>query len=262
MRAAERYEKGAAGEEATATALRALPADEWTIFHDVRWPERKLANVDHVVVGPPGIFVIDSKNWSGSVTIKGGVLRHNGYRKERAVASAAEAAIAIARLVPDVAQSSVFAALCFTTERPLAGHARDVAVCTTTNVVDLLLTRPPVLSPEQRVGTTARLDALLTGATESRTLAATAPARPRTHLATSSRRRRARPIRFVVAVALSVGFVVAVSKTDLIDRVSHGVVHVVTPSDDQSPDDSNGSVKHHLKKAASHHKAAASSLSS
>lgn len=70
MRAAELYERGADGEAATAQALDALPKDQWTVFHDVRWPGRKLANVDHVVVGPGGVFVIDSKNWSGRVEVR------------------------------------------------------------------------------------------------------------------------------------------------------------------------------------------------
>jgi hypothetical protein len=37
-----------AREQATADALTALPAERWTVMHDVRWPGRSVANIDHV----------------------------------------------------------------------------------------------------------------------------------------------------------------------------------------------------------------------
>jgi nuclease-like protein len=36
------------------------------VFHDLAVPGSP-ANVDHLVLGPTGVFVIDSKQWSGSV---------------------------------------------------------------------------------------------------------------------------------------------------------------------------------------------------
>jgi len=35
--------------------------------HDRRKSVTSPANLDHVVVGPPGVFVIDTKNWSGGL---------------------------------------------------------------------------------------------------------------------------------------------------------------------------------------------------
>ena len=99
-RSATLWERGAEGEEATAEALAQLPGGSWTVFHDVKWPGRRYANVDHIVVGPPGVFVIDSKNWSGDVSITDGVLRQNKWSRERTVAAAAEAGLAVSRLVP------------------------------------------------------------------------------------------------------------------------------------------------------------------
>ena len=71
-----------------------LPA-EWTALHDVRWPGRRFANIDHIVIGPGGIFVVDSKNWSGNLTFSGGVLRQNGRSREPAVARCADSALAV-----------------------------------------------------------------------------------------------------------------------------------------------------------------------
>src|SRR6476661_7174500 len=101
-RIADNYEKGADGEAATAAVLAALPP-EWLTLHDLRWPGRRFANIDHVVIGPGGVFVVDSKKWSGRVSVDGGVLRQNGRSREKAIAGCADAALAVAALVPSYA---------------------------------------------------------------------------------------------------------------------------------------------------------------
>ena len=73
QRRADLFDKGAAGEDATAQILSTLPPS-WTALHDVKWPGRRFANIDHIVVGPAGVFVVDSKNWSGRVTVNDGRL--------------------------------------------------------------------------------------------------------------------------------------------------------------------------------------------
>ncbi len=55
----ERWLEGAYGEGATARALEKLPRD-WHVLHDLRNGDY---NFDHVVVGPPGVFLLNSK-WS------------------------------------------------------------------------------------------------------------------------------------------------------------------------------------------------------
>lgn len=71
---------GAEGEQATARALEGLPAG-WLVLHDRRIPGGH-ANIDHVVVGPPGVFVIETKRWSGEVSIDGDTVRVDGRRRE------------------------------------------------------------------------------------------------------------------------------------------------------------------------------------
>lgn len=147
-RRAEMFEKGAEGESRTAAALSAL-GPEWVVFHDVRWPGRRMANIDHIVVGPGGVFVIDSKNWAGDVRTVGPVLRQNGRSRERTVDSAADSALAVAELVPTHAHL-VRSVLCFVGQPQLAGWVRDVMVCSTANVTRMLLSRPRLLD-EARV---------------------------------------------------------------------------------------------------------------
>lgn len=145
-RAADAWERGADGEDATARALAALPP-EYVVLHDLRWPGRQRANIDHVVVGPTGVFVVDSKNWSGTVRVKDGVLRQNGYSREQSVAGAAEAALAVARVVAPLPVSLVVPVLCLVRDEEVGGQARDVVLCSTATVVRTITERPLVLGP-------------------------------------------------------------------------------------------------------------------
>jgi hypothetical protein len=59
-----RWKRGADGEAQTAKALRTLECDGWRIFHD-RGADR--GNLDHVVIGPAGVFLLETKNLSGVI---------------------------------------------------------------------------------------------------------------------------------------------------------------------------------------------------
>lgn len=54
------WEAGALGEEQTAKQLRRLERDGWVVLHDLA---NGSANFDHVVLGPAGVFCLNSK-WS------------------------------------------------------------------------------------------------------------------------------------------------------------------------------------------------------
>ena len=62
----ERWQDGAVGEQWTGRALHELESHGWRIFHDLA---ASRGNIDHVVVGPGGVFLLDSKLWAGSVTV-------------------------------------------------------------------------------------------------------------------------------------------------------------------------------------------------
>lgn len=67
--------KGASGEEIVGYALDNFP-DDFRIIHDLTTP---YGNVDHVVIGPTGAYIIDTKNWKGIVGADGnGELLLNG----------------------------------------------------------------------------------------------------------------------------------------------------------------------------------------
>ena len=136
------FEGAAMGEESTADALAALPELDWRVFHDVHWPGRRYANIDHVAVGPGGVFVIDSKAWAGDIDGGRGALRHNGHRRERHVLAAVDAAAAVGELLPGLDPATVKPVLCFDRDKPVFGWSREVMVCSTVNVATLLTSRP------------------------------------------------------------------------------------------------------------------------
>ena len=70
---ARRYREGAVGERATADVLDGRSGDGWLVLHDLAIAGSK-ANIDHIVVAPGGVFVVDSKNWSRAPKVRSGTL--------------------------------------------------------------------------------------------------------------------------------------------------------------------------------------------
>lgn len=58
------FRKGAVGEELVGAALERFP-EEFRVINDLTTP---YGNIDHVVVGPTGVFLLDTKNWRGVVS--------------------------------------------------------------------------------------------------------------------------------------------------------------------------------------------------
>jgi hypothetical protein len=93
------WQRGAAGERHTAQLLRRLTRDGYVVFHDLAVPDSP-ANVDHLVIGPTGVFVIDSKQWTGSVHQGAdGLAWHNHYRLDRTLETVRWEAETIGRLL-------------------------------------------------------------------------------------------------------------------------------------------------------------------
>jgi hypothetical protein len=67
---------GAEGERLTAAELKRLP-NTWRVFHDL--PDGK-GNWDHVAIGAPGVFLIDSKTFHRPASVDGDGLRSGRIR--------------------------------------------------------------------------------------------------------------------------------------------------------------------------------------
>jgi hypothetical protein len=80
---ARKFEMGLEGELRVSGALKRLEPAGYVVIDDIRWPGTLKGNIDHVVFGPTGMFVVDAKNWTGKVEVRSGVLRQNGYGRTR-----------------------------------------------------------------------------------------------------------------------------------------------------------------------------------
>jgi hypothetical protein len=73
------WRRGAAGERRTARLLGPLERHGWTVLHDLAVPGSR-ANLDHLVIGPGGVFVVDSKQYRGRLQLDpSGRLWHGHY---------------------------------------------------------------------------------------------------------------------------------------------------------------------------------------
>jgi Nuclease-related domain len=73
------WRRGAAGERRTARLLAALERHGWAVLHDLALPGSR-ANLDHLAIGPGGVFVIDSKHYRGRLQLDpSGRLWHGRY---------------------------------------------------------------------------------------------------------------------------------------------------------------------------------------
>jgi hypothetical protein len=73
------WRRGAAGERRMARAAGPLERHGWAVLHDPGHPRLK-ANVDHLVIGPSGVVVIDSKRYRGRLRLDAdGLLLHGRH---------------------------------------------------------------------------------------------------------------------------------------------------------------------------------------
>jgi hypothetical protein len=79
------FRKGATGEALVGFILEGFP-DAYTVIHGLK-PKRHSGDIDHIVVGPTGVYAIDTKNWKGVIEADSkGELLHNGSPTDKAEA--------------------------------------------------------------------------------------------------------------------------------------------------------------------------------
>jgi hypothetical protein len=73
------WRRGAVGERRTARLLGPLERHGWAVLHDLAIPASQ-ANLDHLAIGPGGVFVIDSTQYRGRLQLDpSGRLWHGRY---------------------------------------------------------------------------------------------------------------------------------------------------------------------------------------
>lgn len=144
------WSAGGLGEMMTAKVLEQLGPD-WYITHDFRIGGAS-ANLDHVVVGPPGVFVLNSKyHGSKPVTVGGDVVLVGSRSVKHVPAGAWEAADASRRLTRayDAPVLAVSLIVVIADRFRVSAHPNvpTVRVAHISRLVDFLERLPSVLDP-------------------------------------------------------------------------------------------------------------------
>jgi hypothetical protein len=153
------WARGAAGERHVARLLAPLDAHGWTVLHDLRVPG-SAANIDHLVIGPPGVFVIDAKHYSGPLYVSrdGGLWRGRYPLAAALSATRWEADKVQATLgVPDIDVVPIVAVVGAAV--PFGQVSiHSIPVVAAHSLPRMLRALPPVLAPERAAwaATTAR----------------------------------------------------------------------------------------------------------
>jgi hypothetical protein len=177
----------------TGSILDGLHVDGWAVFHDVRWPGTR-RTVDHVVVGPPGVFVIDSKNWSGRIEVRENSFWCRGRRQDRVIGASSEAALGIAGVLGGPASATVRSVLCFERDEPVVGWCYDVMLCSTSNLREMLTRRPQMLTPDEITLASIELDLAFRSTPPSPPRAERPERTPRIHARRQPRPSRGEPM--------------------------------------------------------------------
>ena len=61
------YKRGFEGENQVTRVLSSALSDDYVLINDVQLDVRRRSNIDHVVLGPTGIFVLETKNHGGKI---------------------------------------------------------------------------------------------------------------------------------------------------------------------------------------------------
>jgi hypothetical protein len=151
-----RLRKGILGEQAVAEALSGLPSTYWVV-HGVATGH---GDVDHVVIGPTGVFAIETKAWDGTFYRNKGQLYCNGQPAEHVLRQARGAAGNVRQMLLDAGvdewvDAVVVAARATVTRSPL--RFRQAFVVSIDDIVDFVTGRRRALSTSTVLRATASL---------------------------------------------------------------------------------------------------------
>jgi Nuclease-related domain len=150
------WRRGAAGERRTAWLLAPLERQGWAVLHDLALPGSR-ANIDHLVIGSGGVFVIDSKLYRGRLQLDGsGRLWHGGYPLAPTLRAVSFEADEAAQVLPDAGVVVLPIVAVHGAQVPWGKVVSDgVPVVAARRLPSMLRARPAVLGPERVAGLAA-----------------------------------------------------------------------------------------------------------
>jgi hypothetical protein len=150
---ARAWRRGAAGERRTARLLGPLERHGWAILHDLALPGSR-ANIDHLVIGPGGVFVVDSKQYRGRLQLdSSGRLWHGRYPLGSTLRATSFEADQAAQVLPDPGVVVLPIVAVHGAQVPWGKVVIEgVPVVPARRLPSMLRALPPVLGPERIAG--------------------------------------------------------------------------------------------------------------
>jgi hypothetical protein len=148
------------GERTLAAAVAPLSADGWIMLHDRRSPSG--GNVDHVLVGPGGVVLLDSKAWAGDLSVTPSKKLRCGQRMQHgAVTAMSELIATVQSALPQVPVSGGLVFIDNGTASSLPPRLDGVGLCSLDRVLDVFARKPRCLDAAGVDSAVAALTALL-----------------------------------------------------------------------------------------------------
>jgi hypothetical protein len=146
------WRRGAAGERRTARLLGPLERQGWVVLHDLTVPGSR-ANIDHLMIGPGGVFVLDSKQYRGRLQLDpSGRLRHGRYPLAPTLRAVEFEADQAAQVLPDPGMAVLPVVAVHGAQIPWGKVVIDgVPVLPARRLPSMLSALPAVLGPERVV---------------------------------------------------------------------------------------------------------------
>jgi hypothetical protein len=144
------WRRGSAGERRTAQLLEPLERHGWAVLHDLAIPGSR-ANLDHLAIGPGGVFVIDSKQYRGRLQLNpSGRLWHGHYPLAPTLQAVSFEADQAAVVLPDPGMAVVPIVAVHGARIPWGKVVVDgVPVVPAQRLPSMLRALPAVLGPER-----------------------------------------------------------------------------------------------------------------
>jgi hypothetical protein len=148
-----------------ARTLESLAGEGWVVLSGVHRPGGRSRPIDHLLIGPGGIVLVDSHLWTGRIEVVRGVVERNGTPCEAETAEVARVAGSVAALLLPQHRTSVHA-LITVAQHNLTHRVVDpgVHVVGITRLTDVLRGLPTRLHPAEVFLVHTRLGQILGGA--------------------------------------------------------------------------------------------------
>lgn len=123
-----------------ATVLDGLDAAGWKSLHHRETAEKRPLQIDHLAVGPGGIFVIDAHSWTPTT---------DAADQNAALSAVGALANSIRTLLPPLTRQYVVPLMTYLDASPMSMLRGSIQICTTSMLQGVITSRRPVLSASE-----------------------------------------------------------------------------------------------------------------